>query len=128
MRVKRVITALVLLLAVTGGCVLSLVSSGRVFDRLIHLAATAEARYCDGDVGGAQQAAERLAEEFPRHTKLFALFLPHDELTDLEKSTAVLPLILRYGEPRDFVAEARRCRLMLERLWDQEKPLWENIL
>ena len=126
--VKRVITALVLLLAVTVGCVFSLISGGQVFDHLIDLAKTAETRYCDGDVVGALQAAEKLAEEFPQRTKLFALFLPHDALTDLEKSTASLPLILRYGEPRDFTAEARRCRLMLERLWDQEQPLWENII
>ncbi len=125
---KRVIAAFVLLLSVVVGCVVSLHVSGREFSHLITLARNAELRYQNGDMDGALQAAEQLAKEYPERTRHFALFLSHQALTDLEKSATSLPLILRYGEPRDFVAEARRCRLMLERLWDQGLPLWENIL
>lgn len=125
---KRVIAALVLLLVVIVGCVVSLFVGNREFDYLIGLAETAETCYRSGDTGGALAAAETLAAEYPKRTQYFALFLPHQALTELEKSTASLPLILKYGEPLDFTAEARRCRLMLERLWDQEQPLWENII
>lgn len=125
---KRVIAALVLMTAVVVGCVISLYTSGREFAYLIDLTETAESCYRNGDLDGALAAAETLAAEYPERTKHFALFLPYQSLTDLEKSTASLPLILQHGEPLDFTVEARRCRLMLERLWDQEKPLWENIL
>ena len=125
---KRVIAAIVLLSAVIVGCVVSLYNSKREFEYLIDLAVVAETCYRDGDTDGALAAAETLAAEYPNRTRFFSLFLPHQALTELEKSTVSLPLILRYGEPRDFTAEARRCRLMLERLWDQEKPLWKNII
>ena len=125
---KRVIAALVLLSLVVIGCAVSLVAGQREFDYLIHLAETAETCYRNGDTDGALAAAETLASEYPERTRHFALFLPHQALTELEKSTASLPLILKYGEPLDFTAEARRCRLMLERLWDQEQPSWENIV
>ncbi len=125
---KRVIVALILLAVVTGGSVVSFLTGEREFNYLIHLAQTAEDCYRDGDVDGALEAAEALAAEYPRRTRIFALFMSHQALTDLEKSTASLPLILLYGEPRDFTAEARRCRLMLEHLWQQEKPAPENII
>ena len=125
---KRVIAAVVVLVLVIVGCIASLYISGREFSHLISLAQTAERCYQGGDMEGALQAAEQLAKEYPKCTKRFALFLPHQALTDLEKSTTSLPVILRYGDPRDFPAEARRCRLMLERLWDQELPTLENII
>ncbi len=125
---KRVIVALILLAVVVGGSIVSFVAGEREFNYLIHLAQTAEECYQAGDVDGALEAAETLATEYPKRTRVFALFLSHQALTDLEKSTVSLPLILRYGEPRDFTAEARRCRLMLERLWQQEKPALENII
>ncbi len=125
---KRVIAALVLLLIIVVGSAVSLHSGSRQFNYLIGLAARAEECYCSGNTAGALAAAETLAEEFPKRTKHFAMFLPHQALTDVEKSTSSLPLILKYGEPRDFAAEARRCRLMLERLWAQELPLPQNII
>ncbi len=125
---KRVVAALVLLTAVVVGCVVSLQAGNREFDYLIGLAQTAEERYRAGDTEGALVTAQTLAEEYPKRTRYFALFLTHQALVELEKSTASLPLILQYGEPHDFTTEARRCRIMLERLWDQELPTPENIV
>ncbi len=125
---KRVIVAIVLFAAVAIGCVVMLLFERQVFGDLTDLIDTAETCYRNGDVEGALAAAERLSKQVPQNAHLLCVFLPHQALSELEKGTAGLPLILRYGDPRDFPAEARRCRLMLQRVWDQEKPLLENIL
>lgn len=125
---KRVIIAIVLLAAVVIGCVIMLLFERQVFEDLTDLIDTAETCYRNGDVEGALAAAERLSKQVPKNAHRLCVFLPHQTLSELEKVTAGLPLILQYGDPRDFPAEARRCRLMLQRVWDQEKPLLENIL
>ena len=124
---KRVVAAVVLLLIVTGGCLASYFTEKQHVEQMIALAEQAEARYRDGDVQAAQQAADRLAAVFSERVKLMALVLPHEALTEAEKSIQGLTLILPYGEPKDFTAESRRCRLLLQRLWDQEQPTWENV-
>lgn len=125
---KRTIGAVVLLLAVTGGCLLSFFTQRQYFEEMIALAETAEMRYRAGDTDGAMRAADELAATFQKHAKSMALVLPHEALTEAEKGIVGLTLILPYGEPKDFTAEARRCRLLLKRLWDQERPTWENVL
>ncbi len=125
---KRVIAALALLLVIAGGCLASYFNEKQHFEQMIALAKQAEEHYCGGDVQAAQQAAERLADAFSKHVKLMALVLPHEALTEVDKSVQGLTLILPYGEPKDFTAESRRCRLLLQRLWDQEQPTWENVL
>lgn len=124
---KRVIPAVVLLTVVVVGCILSFATEREHFNEMIRLAEQAEEAYCSGDTEGAQQAAEELAAVFTERSKLMALFLPHAALTEAEKCVQGLTLILPYGEPKDFTAESRRCRLLLKRLWDQEKPTWENV-
>lgn len=125
---KRTIGAVVLLLAVTGGCLLSFFTQRQHFEEMIALAETAEMRYRAGDTDGATRAAEELALSFRRHSGAMTLLLPHESVTEAEKSIEGLALILPYGEPKDFTAEVRRCRLLLQRLWDQERPTWENVL
>lgn len=125
---KRVIGAVALLLIVVSGCIASYIMEKEHFEQMIGLAEQADACYRAGDPGSAQQSADRLAEAFAQRSRLMALFLPHTSLTEAEKSIQGLTLILPYGEPKDFTAEARRCRLLLQRLWEQEKPIWENVL
>ncbi len=125
---KRVIGAVALLLIVISGCVASYVTEKEHFEQMIDLAEQAETDYRAGNPDSAQQATDRLAEVFAERSRLMALFLPHTALTEAEKSIEGLTLILPYGERKDFTAEARRCRLLLQRLWDQEQPTWENVL
>ena len=125
---KRTVGAVILLLAVIGGCLLSFFTQRRHFREMIALAERAEVLYRDGDSDGAARTAEELAATFAKYNKTMALVLPHEALTEAEKTIEGLTLILPYGEPKDFTAEARRCQLLLRRLWDQEQPTWENVL
>lgn len=125
---KRTIGAIILLLVVIGGCLASFFTERQHFEAMIALATAAEQHYRDGDVDAAARDAEELARTFRRYSRLMALFLPHEAVTEAEKSVEGLALILPYGEPKDFTAEVRRCRLLLQRLWDQEQPTWENVL
>lgn len=125
---KRVIAAVVLLLIVTVGCTVSYTSASRLFKEMVSFAQEAEEHWKSGDIASAQRDAERLAAVFDARRKPLSLILPHEALTEAEKSIQGLTLLLTHGEPRDFVAEVRRCRLLLERLWDEEKPAWYNVL
>lgn len=124
---KRVIAAAVLLIIVVAGCLYSYTTEREHFEAMIVLAERAEECYRNGDTDGAQRKAEELSAVFSERVKLMSLFLPHEALTEAEKSIQGLTLILPYGEPKDFTAEARRCCLLLRRLWDQEQPTWENV-
>ena len=124
---KRVIAAVVLLIIVVAGCLYSYTTEREHFEAMVSLAERAEECYRDGDTEGAQREAEALSAVFGERMKRMSLFLPHNALTEAEKSIQGLTLILPYGEPKDFTAEARRCRLLLQRLWDQEQPTWENV-
>ena len=125
---KRTVGAVLLLLMVIGGCLFSHFTQRAHFRELIALAERAEAQYREGDSDGAARTAEELAATFARYSRAMELVLPNEALTEAEKSIEGLTLILPYGEPKDFTAEARRCRLLLRRLWEQEQPTWENVL
>lgn len=125
---KRTIGAVVLLCIVIGGCLASFFAERHHFEEMITLTERAERCYRNGDTVGAADAADRLAAVFRKRSRAMALFLPHEAVTEAEKCVEGLALILPYGEPKDFTAEARRCRLLLQRLWDQEQPTWENVL
>lgn len=125
---KRVIVAIVLLLTVAVGTTLTLSAQRRTLSSLADLAGTAESRYVAGDVDGALRAVDKLNADYARNRQWLTMLFSHTPLGEAEKSVVSLPMILRTGEPRDFAAEARRCRLLLNRLWQQELPLLENVL
>lgn len=125
---KRVVIAILLLLIVTVGSVLTLSAQQQTLSSLANLAGTAESRYVAGDTGGALAAVDELNTAYAHHRRWLAMVFSHTALAEAEKSVVSLPLILRTGEPLDFAAEARRCRLLLNRLWQQERPVPENLL
>ena len=125
---KRVLVAVVLLFAIAGGCVVSLVHQHAVLQRCMDATTKMETLFVQGDTASALAVAETFCEEYRRETRWFPLFFPHDTLTEMEKSVTSLPAILQHGEPKDFVAETRRCRLLLQNLHDLEMPTWQNIL
>ena len=125
---RRVVGAIVLLAAVIVGCIVSFGVEKVHFEKMIGLAEQAELAYRNGNPEEAQRCAEALATAFDGRRRPMSLVLPHESLTEAEKSIQGLTLILPYGEPKDFTAEARRCCLLLQRLWDQEQPTWENVL
>ena len=125
---KRVIVAVLLLLVVSAGCTVSIVMQNRVIREFTAATDTMEERFTAGDVQGAVACAEAFERAYRAKTRCFSLFLPHDTLTEVEKSVISLPAVLTHGEHKDFVAEVRRCRLLLENMYDLELPTLQNVL
>ena len=125
---KRVIVAVLLLLLVFTGCVVSIVMQNRVIREFTDMTDTMEAQFKAGDISGAIACAETFERNYREKTRYFALFLSHNTLTEVEKSVVSLPSILTHGEPKDFVAEVHRCRLLLKKMYDLELPTFQNIL
>ncbi len=124
---KRVVTAVILIVAVLVGCIVWVPTAKRQVLSLTQLTEDAEKQYRQGNTEQALQTAERLSQEFKARTRHFDLFVSHQTLLEVEKNVVELPLVLRYGEEHEFVTEIRRCRLLLTRLWEQEIPKLDNI-
>jgi hypothetical protein len=126
--VKRVFVAVGLLLTIALGCLWSITTQGRAVDQLTARTEQMERLFLAGDTDGAAREAAALHREYRRHLNAFTLFLPHETLTEVERSVVSLPAILEKGEPKDFLGEVRRCRLLLSKMMDLERPTLQNIL
>lgn len=125
---KRVIVAIVLLVLVAGGSVLSLYNERKNTDYLIELTDQIEEAFSAEDMERAQALTDRFAEEFPERTKFFPFFMRHSDVTKIEENVIMLPILLQAGDMEHFPAELVRCRNQLDKLSELEVPLWENIL
>ena len=125
---KRVIFAVVLLLFICVGCIVSISLQHEVIEDFINKTEEMESLFKRGDVAGAITVTEAFSEDYRQKTKYFSLFLPHDTLTEVERSVVGLSSILTHGEHKDFVAEVRRCRLLLQKMHDLEIPTLQNVL
>lgn len=125
---KRVIVAVVLLLLVCIGCVVSITMQHAVIETFMDKTEQMETYFVNGDIEAALAVAEQFCTEYRDTTRFFSMFLPHSMLTEVEKSVVSLPSILKNGEHKDFVAEVHRCRLLLEKMHDLEIPTLQNIL
>lgn len=124
---KRVITALVFLLIITVSSCLWVRAATGHFQPLQRLVAEARESYTAGNTDEALNKTIQLAKEYEERTRYFDLFISHQVLLETEKCVESLPLILQYGDEKDFVNEAKRCELLLQRLWEQEIPRFDTV-
>ncbi len=125
---KRVIFAVLLLLFICIGCIVSITMQHAVIEEFMTKTEQMEVLFKQGDVAGAVTIAEAFTADYRDKTRYFSMFLPHTMLTEVEKSVVSLPAILAHGEHKDFVAEVRRCRLLLQKMHDLEVPTLQNVL
>lgn len=125
---KRVILAVFILLFICVGCTVSITLQHRVIEEFMATTEEMEALFKRGDIAGAIAVAEAFTEDYRQKTQYFSLFLPHNTLTEVERSVVSLPSILTHGEHKDFVAEVHRCRLLLQKMHDLEVPTLQNVL
>ena len=124
---KRVIVAVVLLFLIVCGCVAAIYVQHAVIEEFLNDTDVMETQFLQSDTAGALKTATQFAEHYTHRTRYFSLFLPHAMLAEVERSVVSLPAILAHGEPKDFVPEVRRCRLLLQKLHDLEIPTLQNI-
>ncbi|HIW73894.1 MAG TPA: DUF4363 family protein [Firmicutes bacterium] len=125
---KRLIVALALLLTVAALCAVSLLSLQRNMDDLLSQMEEMEEAYYRGDMNVCLTLSEDFVEEFSEKTQFFPFFMRHSDLTKIEESVVVLPVMLRSGEDAHWISELAKCRNQLEKLSDMEMPTLQNIL
>ena len=109
---KRVILALVLLAVVAGLCGLSLHTQVSSTGYLLTMTEKLEEAYRIGDM----EECQRLARRFP------------EDIWAIEDTVIALPVYLETEDLQHFLSELIKCRSQLEKLYQLELPLPENIL
>lgn len=125
---KRVIVAVVVLILVAGGCVLSIYNERNNTNYLIDMTNQIETAFREQDLERTQQLADQFVEEFKERTRYFPFYMRHSDVSQIEENVIMLPILLEAGDMEHFPAELARCRNQLDKLGDLELPLWENIL
>lgn len=123
----RIWTAAILLVGVAGVCFGGLFYQQRQVQALTAELEALEADYRAAGTAAAA-AAETFAADFQRRTRLFPLFMSHEDLAASEECAALLPVRLAAVGGRDEgLTELKRCRVLLDQLAALERPTPENI-
>lgn len=125
---KRVILALVLLAVVAGLCGLSLHTQVSSTGYLLTMTDKLEEAYRTGDMEECQRLARQFTEDFREQTRYFPFFMRHGDIWAIEDTVIALPVYLETEDLQHFLSELIKCRSQLEKLYQLELPLPENIL
>ena len=125
---KRVILALVLLAVVAGLCGLSLHPQVSSAGYLLTMTDKLEEAYRTGDMEQCQRLARQFTEDFREQTRYFPFFMRHGDIWAIEDTVIALPVYLETEDLQHFLSELIKCRSQLEKLYQLELPLPENIL
>lgn len=109
----RIWTAALLLIGVAGVCFGGLFYQQRQVRALTAELEGLEAAYRAAGTA-ATTAAEDFAADFRRRTRLFPLFMSHEDLAASGECAALLPVRLAAGERGEGLAELKRCRVLLD--------------
>lgn len=124
---KRLIIAAVLLAAVATVCTVAL---GIQMNNTRYLLDELEEIQQALDSGN-QELCHTLAvdfvDTFQQKTRWFPLFMRHADIQHIEETVVPLPVMLEAGDEGHFAAQLAVCRSQLEKLFDVEKPLTDNI-
>ena len=125
---KRVVLAIVLLAAVAGLCGLSLYTQVSGAGYLLTMTDKLEDAYRADDLEECRQLAEQFTQEFQQRTRYFPFFMRHGAIWAIEETVIALPIYLETDDLQHFLSELAKCRSQLEKLYQLELPLPENIL
>jgi hypothetical protein len=124
---KRIYIALVLLAIIAVSCVSTLLLERKQLHAMIDLTDKMEQSCRKGDYDRALEQAITLKGEFDERTKTFALFLRHNELNAIKETVLLLPLHLEQESYHEFYIDVSRCRLLLQKQWEMDLPILQNI-
>ena len=125
---KRVLIALVILLMVSGLCWFSLHTQVSNVESLLEMTDRMEDSFDPDNPEAALELSRQFVEEFKERTRYFPFFMRHADIWSIEETVAALPIYLETGDTQHFPAELAKCRSQLEKLYEVELPLPENIL
>lgn len=125
---KRIIISFAILSAVASLCAVTLFMQSSEIDKLIVIIDDIKYAYDVNDTKGCLELTEKLNDSFESGTRLFPLFMRHSDISKIEETVSVLPIMLKSGDTQRFASELFKCRGMLTNLADMETPVPENIL
>lgn len=125
---KRIFIALGTLLVVMGICIFSIRMQTKNTQYLLDSLERIQESFDRGDWEQCQQETDKFARDFEEKTRVFPFFLRHSDITRIEEIAVPLPVLLEQGDTQHFAAELARCRNQLQKLYEVELPLLENIL
>lgn len=70
---------------------------------------------------------EKFAEAWLNEHHILCRIVRHEPLEHVTATAVGLAPLSRYGEKGELSAEILRCRIMIEEIWDSERPLFRNI-
>lgn len=123
---KRITVALSLLAIIGVLCGVTLSAQRRAVDDLLDDIDAIQQTF-PADEKETLRQTRQLVEDFRTKTRFFPLFMHHSDLSKIEETAVMLPVMLETGEEEHFQAELARCRNMLEKLAELEIPTLENI-
>lgn len=125
---KRVFVSVGILLFVAALCAVTLFIQKSETNKLIRAVDDIRNAYDRGDMDNCLALSEEFVSDFKKRTRLFPYFMRHSDISKIEETASVLPVMIRTGGEQHFAAELAKCRNMLLNLKDFETPVSGNIL
>lgn len=124
---KRLWISLVILVVLTGLCILGVwytesVSTGMI--RTVQEAKSAEQR---GETDAAVELSRKAGEDWHNVHRVLCTFMPHARLEAIDQTLAGLPMLGQYGAKDQFLADCDRSIEQISYLNESEVPNLANI-
>ncbi len=71
---------------------------------------------------------EEFAEYWLSEHHILCLMVRHDLLDEATIAVSGFVPLSKFGETGELASEINRCKILLEEIWDSERPLLRNIL
>ena len=124
---KRVVFASVLMLILLAFNVFCLFTIGRIkneatekLDSLYEVAAS-------GNSGKIAEECEKFTGDWLSEHHVLCLIVRHDLLDQVTIAVSRFVPLAEYGETGELSAEILRSKILIEEIWDSERPLLRNI-
>lgn len=81
-----------------------------------------------GDMEETAEECENFTDYWLSKQHILSLIVRHNLLEQTTSSVARFVPLARFGEEGELASEINRCRILIEEIWDSERPLLRNIL
>lgn len=124
---KRLLTALVLALLLTGICVIGVCTIDRQYEKMDGLLEEAIDCYENGEMEKAPALAVEIEKQWVETERYLSLFVNHETVDEVGASIARLEPLALTDDVSDYLAVCKEARLRLLHMRGDEKVDWFNI-
>ena len=124
---KRVIFAAILLFAVI--C-FNIFCINKITEIKTDLTNRLDALYSSVTVGESEKSAlecEKFTEYWLSKHHILCRIVRHEPLEQVTIAVSAFKPLAEFGEKAELAAEILRCKILVEEIWDAERPIFRNI-